>query len=229
MDPREGLHSRPDDEGKAAPEAPRGGGPGRTLALVVILSAFWLLLSGRLTVPFLIMMAVVVAAVVMMNPERPFGGGPRSAGRRREGVEPSRGEGLRGRIRAAGYLLRYVAWLVWAVIRANVDVAIRILHPRLPIRPRLMVFETTIDHPVGRVLVANSITLTPGTVTIDLKGNRYLVHALAPEVAGELAKGHLQNAVAPVFGEGPDPAPRVRWATSYREVEGEFERGDPVP
>jgi multicomponent Na+:H+ antiporter subunit E len=179
----------------------------RTLALVVILSVFWLLLSGRTTLPFFIMMAVSVGLVVLMNPERPFGS--RAPGLPRGGAEAAR---------SVVALFRYLGWLVWNVVVANVDVARRILSPSMPVRPMFMAFRTDIRSDVGQVMVANSITLTPGTVTVDMQDGVYLVHALHPDTAGAVTSGALQNVVAPIFGEGPQPAPEVDWGTGWREL-----------
>lgn len=195
--------------GAAAPPPPRPG-LARHLAMGVILAGFWLLLSGRVGLQYFLFMAVAIGIVMFLNPDRPFGS-HREAGTGRVG--------LGGRARATGSLIRYLVWLVWNVAKANVEVALLILRPGLPIRPRLLTFTTTLQPRLARVIVANSITLTPGTVTIDLKGNRYLVHALVPASAAAVTTGALQNVVAPIFGEGPDPIPEVRWAASAREVE----------
>jgi multicomponent Na+:H+ antiporter subunit E len=180
---------------------------GRTVALFVILGAFWLILSGRIGLQYFIFMVLSVGIILWMNPERPFRGG-----------DPFRGMGLRTRLRATGALGRYLVWLVWNVFKANVEVAIMILHPRLPIRPQLLRFRTTLKDDVARVLVANSITLTPGTVTIDLEGDEYLVHAIHPRSVGAVEGGALQNMVAPIFGEAPDPVPELRWGNSLEEM-----------
>jgi multicomponent Na+:H+ antiporter subunit E len=186
---------------------------GRTLALALLLAAFWFLLSGRWGFPYFFFMAGTVGIVLLLNPERPFGW-------RRPDAGQFMGVGLAARIRAMRFLVRYMIWLVWNVIKANVEVAILILHPRMPIAPRLLTFRTTLKHPVAQVLVANSITLTPGTVTIDLSDQEYLVHALVPGSSGGITGAALQNMVGPVFGEAPDPVPEVRWYRSYREVVG---------
>lgn len=209
--PADGGEVRPPGAPAEAPSRPTGWG--RTLALAVILSAFWLLLSGRTGLQYFIFMAAAVAIVMLLNPERPFGGYRHSGG-----DVPSRIAGLRGRLRAAGYLVRYMVWLVWNVVKANVEVAKLILHPRLPVSPNLLTFRTTLEHPLAQTLVANSITLTPGTVTVDLKDGRYLVHALVPASADGVTEGVLQNVVGPIFGEGPDPVPEVRWGSSLREL-----------
>ncbi len=179
----------------------------RTVALVVILSAFWLLLSGRIGLQYMIFMACSVAIVVLMNPERPFGS---------RAPDLPRGGGEF--VRSAGGLVRYLLWLIRSVVVANIDVARRILSPSMNIRPRALVFSTGIRSQVGQVMVANTITLTPGTVTIDLQDGTYLVHALHPDTAGAVVSGELQNIVAPVFGEPRMKPPAVTWASSWEEV-----------
>jgi multicomponent Na+:H+ antiporter subunit E len=184
-----------------------GSGVGRTVALFVLLGAFWLILSGRIGLQYFVFMTLSVGTVLWLNPERPF-----------RGTDPSRGAGLRGRLRATWALVRYLVWLVWNVLKANVEVAAMILHPRLPIRPRLLRFRTTLKDDVARVLVANSITLTPGTVTVDLQDGEYLVHAIHPASTKAITEAELQNVVAPIFGEGADPPPAVRWSSTFREI-----------
>ncbi len=192
----------------SGPESDRSGGRlGRTVALVVILAVFWIVLSGLFGLTYFIFMAVSIAIVLAINPERPFGQ-----------HDPEARRSFGDRLRSSVDFFRYLVWLAWEVLKANVDVAIMILHPRMPIRPQFMVFRTTLKNDVARVLVANSMTLTPGTITVDLDGDRYLVHAIHPGSAGAVTGGGLQNKVAPIFGEGEDPPPDVRWHTSYHEI-----------
>lgn len=190
----------------ASPPPVEGRG-GRTVALVVILAAFWLVLSGRFTLPFFVMMVVAVATVVLMNPERPFGG--RAPGIPRGGQHWFRG----------GFaLFRYFAWLLVSVLKANVDVARRILSPAMPIRPRFMRFRTDIQSDVGQVVMANTITLTPGTVTLDVQDGTFWVHALHPDTTGDVVNATAQNRVAPIFGEPRQSAPDVTWAVCWQEI-----------
>ncbi len=190
--------------------SPRGeeGRWARTIALALLFAAFWFVFSGRFGLQYFVFMACSVGLVLWMNPERPF-----------RGTDLSRGAGLTGRIRSGVALVRYLVWLVWNVFKANIEVAAMILHPRLPIRPRLLRFSTTLENEVAQVLVANSITLTPGTVTIDVKGQEYLVHAIHPDSVSAIAEGHVQNVVAPIFGEAADPVPEIEWAWSLEEFE----------
>ena len=74
------------------------------------------------------------------------------------------------------YIFNYLVYFFIALVRANLDMARRILSPSLPINPGVVEVETSLESPLGRMLLANSITLTPGTLTVDLKEDRLLIH-----------------------------------------------------
>jgi len=75
--------------------------------------------------------------------------------------------------------LVFVGVFVWRVVLANLDVAYRILHPRMPIQPGIVKIRTTLQSTAARTLLANSITLTPGTLTVELvDGGCLYVHWL---------------------------------------------------
>jgi multicomponent Na+:H+ antiporter subunit E len=65
---------------------------------------------------------------------------------------------------------------LWEMIKANFDVAYRVVHPRMPIRPGIVKVRTRIRSEMGRVFLANSITLTPGTFTVDIKDDVLYIH-----------------------------------------------------
>ncbi|MFP3943571.1 MAG: Na+/H+ antiporter subunit E [Alphaproteobacteria bacterium] len=92
-------------------------------------------------------------------------------------------------------LLTYLPWLAWQIVKSNWDVAWRVLHPGLPISPTLFEAEGSQETDVGRVIYANSITLTPGTVTVDLEGNRFTVHALARGGAKSVLSGEMDRRI----------------------------------
>ena len=73
-------------------------------------------------------------------------------------------------------VVRYLGAFVVALIRANLDVARRVLSPSLPIRPAVVEIRTGLQSELGRLILANSITLTPGTLTVEVEGDRLLVH-----------------------------------------------------
>ena len=89
----------------------------------------------------------------------------------------------------------YAPWLVKEIVVANFDVACRILNPKLPIQPSVIRVRALQHGDLGRVIYANSITLTPGTVSIDMKGSQVTVHALSYEGAVEDLAGEMNRRV----------------------------------
>ena len=90
----------------------------------------------------------------------------------------------------------YAPWLLKEIVVANIDVTRRILHPRLPIRPTIVRVRASQKGDLGRVIYANSITLTPGTVSVDMEGDRITVHALSHEGAEEDMAGEMDRRVS---------------------------------
>ncbi len=104
-------------------------------------------------------------------------------------------------------LLLYIPWELWQIVLANIDVAYRVLHPKMPIDPRIIEFETSLRGDFSLVTLANSITLTPGTITISVEPERgkYCVHAIAKGPADALLVDQtMQKKVAYVFMEMPE-------------------------
>lgn len=79
-------------------------------------------------------------------------------------------------IKRIGYFAVYLLVLLQEVVRANLDVAYRVLHPRLPIKPGIVVVKTELRDDIAKMILANSITLTPGTFTLDVLGDSLLIH-----------------------------------------------------
>ena len=155
----------------------------RSLALGGVLFGVWLLWSG-LFKPLLISFGVlsvlavvgIVARMGLLDPEGvPLGLPLRS--------------------------LRYLPWLAWEIAKVNVDVARRVLSPRMPIRPSVLRVKAGQRHDLGRAIYANSITLTPGTVSIDVEGDEIVVHALTTEAADGLRSGEMDRRVTRFEGE----------------------------
>lgn len=150
----------------------------RTLALVIFLAALWLLLSGYLK-GLLLMFGVVSVLLVL---------------------------GLAARMQVVDHeghpyhlkplqVLRYWGWLLVEIVKSNLDVSKRILLPSAPIDPELLRVRTSQSTGVGQVIYANSITLTPGTVSVDLEGQHIEVHALTRETADALRGGEMDRRV----------------------------------
>ena len=97
--------------------------------------------------------------------------------------------------------LTYWPWLLWQIIKSNIDVARIIVSPSLPISPELIKVETSQSDDLGRVVYANSITLTPGTVSIFVWSDSIEVHALTHETATELKSGEMNRRVCGMMGD----------------------------
>lgn len=91
----------------------------------------------------------------------------------------------------------YVPWLLWQIVKANIDVAVRVWSPTLRIEPQLVRVPCELETDLGTVIYANSITLTPGTVTVsvDVETKELLVHALSAESAQSLTDGGMHTRV----------------------------------
>jgi multicomponent Na+:H+ antiporter subunit E len=87
-------------------------------------------------------------------------------------------DGERTPLHVGGRFWRYLPWLMKEILVANLKVAKIILTPRLPISPMLVRYRGSQRTDLGRALYANSITLTPGTITIGVRGSDFLIHSL---------------------------------------------------
>lgn len=74
------------------------------------------------------------------------------------------------------WFLIYLPVFFYYVVRANLDVAYRVLHPEMPIRPGIVKVRTSLKSDMGKTFLANSITLTPGTLTVDIVGDHLYIH-----------------------------------------------------
>ncbi len=74
------------------------------------------------------------------------------------------------------YFIAYLFILFIEIIKANFDVAYRVIHPKMPIHPGVVIIKTALKQDIAKLILANSITLTPGTFTLDIKGNQLLIH-----------------------------------------------------
>lgn len=148
-------------------------------SVFLVLYAFWLLLSGLFT-PFLLAAGAGSALAVL-------------AFARRMDVVDREGHPLHLGWRA---LVSYWPWLLWEIARSSWDVSRRILDPRLPISPTLARFRPSQKSELGLVIHANSITLTPGTVAVEVEADEFLVHALTREAAAGLAGSEMDRRVA---------------------------------
>lgn len=109
--------------------------------------------------------------------------------------------------------LIYVPFLLWEITKANIQVAYVVLHPRMPIDPDIVRFQPAVWHGLPVTTLANSITLTPGTLTVDVRGGDFYVHHLTTAARMGLLGGALERGVRFVFygrASARIPAPRER-------------------
>jgi len=92
-------------------------------------------------------------------------------------------------------LLRYFLWLLGQVVISNIDVARRIWHPKLPIQPSWDKLDIKVSSDLEKTIYANSITLTPGTLTTDVKDDHFMIHNLSPEAMESLRAGEMQRRI----------------------------------
>jgi multicomponent Na+:H+ antiporter subunit E len=98
-------------------------------------------------------------------------------------------------LRFSGRLLAYWAWLGREIFRSSLQVARVVLDPSLPISPRTIEITSSSKHPFDQVTLANSITLTPGTLSLDLHRGVIKVHSLTVDGARDLASGEMDRRV----------------------------------
>ncbi len=83
------------------------------------------------------------------------------------------------------YGIAYIPYLFVSIVRANIDVASRVVRREIPIKPGIVAVKTKLRSPMGRTILANSITLTPGTLSVDIRGDRLFIHWIDVEDAEE--------------------------------------------
>ena len=148
-----------------------------------VLFAVWLLLSGHYT-PFMLILGLVSCVAVI-------------AITRRMEVIDQEGHPVHLTWRA----LLYWPWLMVEIVKANIDVAKRILIPSIGISPTMIRIKTSQTSDLGKVIYANSITLTPGTISVEIANDEILVHALSKSGAEDLLSGEMDRRVTRMVGE----------------------------
>jgi multicomponent Na+:H+ antiporter subunit E len=98
-----------------------------------------------------------------------------------------------------GRIILYLPWLFVRIVQSSLHVTKLILDPRLPIHPRLIRYESKLKEPSAVVLLGNSITLTPGTITAEVNGKVLLVHAMDEVSSEDVTSGRLEAKIASIF------------------------------
>ena len=155
----------------------------RKLGLAIVLFIFWLLLSG-IYQPLIISFGIASSLLVAWIAHR---------------MDVADHEGFP--IHLGPKALTYWPWLIWEIIKANIDVAIIIVKPRLQITPTMFKSQASQKTEVGQVSYANSITLTPGTISVGVADGMVEVHALTSYSADDVITGRMDKRVCEMEGD----------------------------
>lgn len=157
----------------------------RCLTFVIML-LFWVLLSGMFDAFHFSLGLVSCALVAWFSSDLLF----------KDGGKELRFGALFG-------FVIYLPWLFWQIILSNLEVAKIVLSPRMLdlIDPQLVRFKTTLKKPVSMVTLAQSITLTPGTITVTIHDDEFTVYALTQKAASDLP-GEMERRIAAALERG---------------------------
>jgi multicomponent Na+:H+ antiporter subunit E len=102
------------------------------------------------------------------------------------------------------WFLVYLVILIWECIKANFEVAYRVLHPAMPIKPGIVKVKLDLKSDFARTILANSITMTPGTIAVDIVGDNLFVHWIYvssedPEVYRQKIVGRFEKYIKKTF------------------------------
>jgi len=153
--------------------------------LCLFLFALWLILNGRITLEICLFGVVIVAAVFLFSVKV-------------LGYDPKAEKGLWKRI--WGFLW-YTLVLVWEILKANFNVMRIILQPRPHYEPAIVRIRVPFKKEISRVFLSNSITLTPGTVTISQEGDDFVVLCLDKSGGDSIADWSLVHILRKLEGD----------------------------
>lgn len=158
--------------------------------LALVLFAFWMILSGRSETKFVVY--GILTAVVTTWVTYPLLLVPNKDGSKKYYVFGF----------SIPKMIMYFFWLMWQLVLANIDVLLATTGQELKIDPKVVRFRFRADNPMASVILANSITLTPGTVTMNVTDDGvYEIHALTVGAAAGVLDGGMQKKVADLYGE----------------------------
>jgi multicomponent Na+:H+ antiporter subunit E len=144
---------------------------------------FWIILSGKFD-PFHLTLGVISSGLVSFLSADVFMYAPDS----------------NNKLKIGGRFLLYIPWLLYQIILSTLHVARLALHPGMKeqIDPTIVTFKTTLKTNIAKVALANSITLTPGTITVRIEDQVFYVHAISRKAAAGLP-GEMEQRLTDVF------------------------------
>lgn len=149
----------------------------KSLVMAGMLFAFWLFLTFSLDVASILAGLVVVLAVLWFNRK----------------LILTEAEMDFYTLAGIGRFLRFLGVLIYEIILANLQVAKIVLDPKMPIQPSFFHYPMKLKKPMHQVLYANAITLTPGTLTVDVIADGFIIHALTDEAKAGLPGSRLER------------------------------------
>jgi multicomponent Na+:H+ antiporter subunit E len=152
----------------------------------LILAAIWLILSGKFDIIYLFWGVISIAFTMWLF-------------NRLKAIPLADNEPCGSTRIIIPRLVVYLAWLVGEIVKSGVYVAYVVLHPKMPIQPMLVRFTSKQPNVLARVILGNSITLTPGTITLDIQDDRFVVHALTRDTEEGLVSGDMESRVARLY------------------------------
>ena len=153
--------------------------------MYLVLFLFWLLLNGKLTLE-VILLGLVITVLMAILEWKLFGFGPKQE---------------LGVVRRAPVFCAYLPVLLWEIVKAGTVVGRDILFRRYKLTPTLVSFHTDLKTDFGRFLLANSITLTPGTITVSVEGDKLTVHCLDKSMLDTSPDGTFQRWIRKMEGK----------------------------
>lgn len=150
----------------------------RRALYALVLFALWMLLSESVNPLHVVTGLVAALVIVALNTRAP-------------GSSQYRVRGWQAAI--------YLPWLLIRILLSGLHLSYLILHPRMPIKPKLFRHPTALGHESGIVLLSNSITLTPGTITVEAGDDSVVVHAMDGASAEDVVSDRLERRIAAVF------------------------------
>ena len=159
----------------------------RTITIFILSLLFWFLITFRLTLPNLIVGSIAALITTLIF-------GRYFLRNVYKFLQPHR----------YYWLMIYFFFFIWACIKANLDVAYRVLHPAMPIKPGIVKVKTELKSEFARTILANSITMTPGTISVDIIGDYLYIHWIYvrsedPEVYTPIISGQFEKFIKKIF------------------------------
>lgn len=154
------------------------------LVTTIAMFIFWILLSGEFT--FILITSGVVASLITAYLSHDIFIG-------KADLKTETGRVFK--------FIVYIPWLLWEIILANVEIAYLVLSPKPLVDPQIVRFKNDLKTDLGIVTLAHSITLTPGTVTVDANREEFVIHAIWQKSAEGIISGEMQRKVKKIEGE----------------------------